>query len=193
MKKSRYAFLAGAVAAVALSILSYSVGGTSLPLVAGRPNYTLTLSGSKNKLEAGYESDQVVVQTDAGNDFYMVTNHTAAASAGNFITLPSDYFSSIFYSSASSSQGSETIRNLISVSVTCSANGGNGIYMNLYSNWAEEIIFYSSEITDTATHTFTSTDFGTAAPTDLWFKFGLVDYFATYSVTIQSIVFAYAC
>lgn len=195
MKNNRYFVLLGAVGIIGVSLLSYVTMGNELPLLAGKTSYSLTLSGSSNKIMNGDENNSagICLQTDLGNDFYIYTYFAATAAGDNFITLPPAQFMTNFYSAAPSTNDVGSIHNLLSVSVTCSENFGDGMYMYLYSDWGDKTLFYSTTIIDTQTHVYTDFEFGSQAPENIWFMFGLPGYFSPYSVTIESIVFTYGC
>lgn len=90
MKNNRYFVLLGAVGIIGVSLLSYVTMGNELPLLAGKTSYSLTLSGSSNKIMDGDENNSagICLQTDLGNDFYIYTYFAATAAGDNFITLP---------------------------------------------------------------------------------------------------------
>jgi hypothetical protein len=198
-------FLACAVGGAAVSLLAFMVNeqGT-IAINAEISGYTLTLSASKNKIPSSFlPNEYFALETDVGNDFFINTTATVGSIDENvFCTFPSGVFTSYLYSqSENTASETRSIRNLLSIQIACSGvSSDQGIFLSLYSDSTNYGLPSDAAVTQYFTTTVTSTDtvlltdagFGEVS-VDTFFNVGLPTTFASYSASIVSLVFTYAC
>jgi len=204
MNKTSLFAIAACAAAASLLATGAAQGGAIRLIEAGTPTYTLTFSGAKNKIPSDHASGSYFeAETDAGNAFYINSVGAIGSSdEGVFCTFPTGQYETFFAALAPNQGYVYSIRNLLSIAITCSgvSAGNGGIFLSLYStsssyglpSGASASRFYTDTITTPDPVTLTSADFG-AAPADTYFNVGLPGHGAAYAASIVSLVFAYAC